>query len=76
MNPNTQLLASGQHPSGENFFHILLKSVEADASHLLTVFGNKATIHKILATGEVISTEFGIPVLKEVLAGIDSFVGQ
>ena len=75
MNPTTQLLAQGTHPSGASFFHILLKSVEADVTHLVTVLGDKATIHRILATGEVIATEVSLPVLKEVLAAVSSFVG-
>lgn len=72
----TVLLTQGQHASGSNFFHILLPTLEADASHLLSVLGDKATLHRILATGEVISTDLGLPVVRAVVSALDSFVTQ
>ncbi len=75
MNPTSQLIAQGQHPTLGSFFHILLPTLEADVSHLLVVVGGKATLHKILATGEIISQALDVPMLKAILAAIDSFVG-
>ena len=76
MNPNTQLTAQGTTPAGETFSHVVLKTVEADVTNILTTIGTRAFWHRLLATGEVVSTELSMPEVRELLAAFDSFVAQ
>lgn len=69
-----QTLSSGTHPTLGTFLHALLPQVEQDVTHILSVVGNRAFLHKILATGEVLSEELNIPLLKTILQATDSLV--
>ncbi len=76
MNPNTQLTAQGTTPAGEAFSHVVLKTIENDVTNILQTVGTRTFWHRLLATGEIISTELSLPVIRELLVAADSFVAQ
>ncbi len=45
-------------------------------THILAVVGNKVVLHKLLATGEMLSEELNIPVMRVILQAADSLLPQ
>ena len=68
-------LNSGTSPAGQ-FLHAVLPQLEAGATHILAVVGNKVFLHKLLATGEMLSEELNIPVMRVILQATDSLIPQ
>jgi hypothetical protein len=58
----------------QNGFHAVLTDVEAGVTHIVAVAGDRLTWHRILQTGEVISQDLNIPLLRTILAAIDNAI--
>ncbi len=58
----------------ENGFHVLLPQVEAGVTQILVKVGDRHILHRILQTGEVISNDVNIPMLRLILQAIDSAI--
>lgn len=69
--PMSNIIQQGQGDAGR-FLHAVLPIVEQNVTHILARVGDKAFLHKVLATGEVLSTELNVPMMREILAAFDS----
>jgi len=58
----------------ENFLLAKLPAIETGVTHLISKSGNQVLIHRILQTGEVLSQEMNIPLLRALLSAIDGQV--
>jgi hypothetical protein len=67
-----QIIQQGSHPTLGRFVHTLLVDAETGVSHVLAQCGDRAVIHKILQTGEVVSSALDLPLLRAVLGAIDT----
>ncbi len=70
-----QTLNSGTSQQG-SFLHAVLPQLEQGVTHILAVVGNKVVLHKLLATGEMLSEELNIPVMRVILQAADSLLPQ
>ena len=61
---------------GENFLHAILPQIEQGVSHIVAIAGDKVMLHRILATGEVLSQEMNVPLLRAILQSVDSMIPQ
>ncbi len=61
---------------GENWLHATVTGIEDGVTHFLAVAGNRAFLHRILQTGEVVTTEMNIPLLRQVLQTVDQAIPQ
>ena len=59
---------------GENFILAKLPAIEAGITHLISKSGNQVLLHRILQTGEVVSQEMNIPLLRALLQAVDAQV--
>ncbi len=56
------------------FLHAELPGIDAQVTHIVSVYANKATLIKILASGEVVTTELNLPLLHGILQAVESVV--
>ena len=61
---------------GENFLLAKLPQIEQGAIHLLSKSGDTVVLHRILQTGEIVSSAMNIPLLRSLLQAIDSQLPQ
>ena len=57
---------------GDNFLHAVLPQIEQGVTYILAKAGDKVTLHRILQTGEVVSADMNIPLLRNILQAVDS----
>lgn len=57
---------------GEGFLLAKLPAIDAGITHLVSKSGDRVMIHRVLQTGEILSQEMNIPLLRSLLAAIDS----
>lgn len=60
----------------ENFLLAKLPQLEQGAIHLISRSGNEVVLHRILQTGEIVSTAMNIPFMRTILQAIDSQLPQ
>ena len=60
----------------ENFLLAKLPQFEAGVTHLLSKAGDRVMLHRILQTGEVISQEMNIPLVRALLQAVDTALPQ
>ena len=58
----------------ENGFHALLPQIEHGATYILAKAGDKILLHRILQTGEVVSADMNVPLLRNILQAVDSAI--
>ena len=67
------ILLQGMSEFG-TFLHAELPGVDAQITHIISVCASKATLIKILASGEVITEELNLPLLHGILQAVDATV--
>ena len=70
------ITAKGTHPTLGDFFHVLLPSVEKDATRLLSVVGNSAVLHELDAAGHIAETAVDIPLVREIVNVLDTITAS
>lgn len=63
------------HQAGD-FLLAKLPQLEAGVTYLLSKSGDKVMLHRILQTGEVLSQEMNIPLVRSLLQAVDSTILQ
>lgn len=60
---------------GDNFLLARLPQIEPGITHLMSKSGDRVLLHRVLQTGEVLSQEMNMPLLRSMLAIIDGQAG-
>lgn len=58
----------------ENFLLAQLPQFEQGVTHLISKAGDKVMLHRILQTGEIVSSEMNVPVLRAILQAVDAAI--
>lgn len=65
------ILQQGQSEAGR-FLHAVLSHVEPNVTTILARVEDKAFLHKVLSSGEILSQELNLPMMREILQAFDS----